>query len=158
MISKERVVNTTNGWSVELRTAKTGTPVSCPIPNELAKHILELDGTTPFWSGKSDAEHATYNWRKIYARVFKAAGVNGHPHMFRHTFAKRLLSQGIPTGYVASLLGNTEKIVHKHHAKWIVERQTAVDKAVRSLWSQSNHVTPALHSRHGTTRTRINKG
>jgi site-specific recombinase XerD len=134
MLGKERIVKNGTGWYVELRRAKTGTAVSCPVPNSLAKSILALDGETPFWSGKSDLEDVTKNWRKIYTKVFEGAGVEGHPHQFRHTAAKRLLVAGLSVSHVATLLANSENIVRKHYAKWIPERQTAFDKAVRSTW------------------------
>jgi site-specific recombinase XerD len=135
MLSKSRVLKTTKGFSVELRRIKTGAVVSCPIPTELAHSILALDNETPFWTGVSDLEHLTSNWRKIYTKIFKAADVvNGHPHRFRHTAAKRLLVKGVPVGFVASILGDSETIVRKHYSKWISERQTAVDDAVRATW------------------------
>jgi integrase len=134
-ISNERVVKTSEGFSVVLRTAKTGVPVSCPIPNNVAKPLLAFPDTTPFWTGKSSAEKCSSNWRKIFSRVFKATGIAGHPHQLRHTFAKRLLVKGVPVGYVASLLGHSKvAITEKHYSKWISERQVVVDKAVRSTW------------------------
>jgi site-specific recombinase XerD len=137
-ISKSKFADDGDGWMVELRTQKTGTSVACPIQSDLAESIMELEGDTPFWSGKSDLEDITKNWRKIYTRIFAAAKIDGHPHQFRHTFAKRLLAKGTPVGYVASLLGNTEEICRKHYAKWISERQTALNKAVRSTWSKAD--------------------
>lgn len=133
-LSKSRVIKNDSGWNLELRRVKTGTAVACPIPNDLAKAFLAFDGDTPFWSGKSDLETLTKNWRKIYTRIFKAAGVDGHPHQFRHTAAKRLLMQGLSVSYVATLLGNTENIVRKHYSKWIPERQHAFDAAIRATW------------------------
>lgn len=130
---KSRIIKSVSGWAVELRRAKTGTAVSCPLMNELAKSILALDGDTPFWSGKSDLEDAAKNWRKIYARIFRAAKVSGgHPHQFRHTTAKRLLVAGVPIGHVPTLLGHSVNICEKHYSKWIPERQTAFEKAIRS--------------------------
>jgi integrase/recombinase XerD len=133
-ISKERIIKSTDGYSVVLQTAKTGVPVSCPLPTDVAKSLLELSDEFPFWTRKSSAEKCASNWRKIFARIFKAAGIDGHPHQFRHTAAKRLLVAGVPVGYVASVLGNSVKICEKHYSKWIVERQHAVDKAVRASW------------------------
>jgi hypothetical protein len=75
MLSKTRVPKNHSGWCVELRRAKTGTAVSCPIPNELGKAFHALKNETPFWTGKSDLHHLTANWRKIYTRIFKAAGI-----------------------------------------------------------------------------------
>jgi site-specific recombinase XerD len=134
MLSKDRVVKNGSGWYVELRRAKTGTAVSCPIPNDLGKTFHDLEGNSPFWSGKSDLEDLTKNWRKIYTKIFKSAGVHGHPHQFRHTTAKRMLVAGLPVSHVATLLGNTEDIVRKHYSKWIPERQTALDNAIKALW------------------------
>jgi integrase len=134
MLSKKQVVKNQSGWYVELRRAKTGTAVSCPIPNELGKLFHSLAGETPFWSGKSDLEDLTKNWRKIFGRVFKTAGVKGHPHQFRHTTAKRLLVAGLPVSHVATLLANSENIVRKSYSKWIPERQAAFDNAIRAVW------------------------
>lgn len=124
-----------SGWYVELRRAKTGTAVSCPIPNDLGKAFHAFEGGTPFWSGKSNLEDLTKNWRKIYTRVFKTAGIDGHPHQFRHTAAKRLLVAGLSVAHVATLLANSETIVRKHYSKWIPERQQAFDSAIRSTWT-----------------------
>ena len=99
---------------MELRRAKTGTAVSCPIPHNLGKAFHVLDGETPFWTGKSDLDHLTKNWRKIYTKIFKAAGIDGHPHQFRHTAAKRSLVAGLSVSHVATLLANSEDIVRKH--------------------------------------------
>jgi site-specific recombinase XerD len=134
MLAKKKVRKEGTGWYVELRRAKTGTAVSCPISNGLAESFQKLDGETPFWSGKSDLEDLTKNWRKIYAKIFKTAGVKGHPHQFRHTTAKRMLVHGLSVAHVATLLGNTEEIVRKHYSKWIPERQKAFDNAVRAIW------------------------
>jgi integrase len=95
---------------------------------------MALDGETPFWTGKSDLEDLTKNWRKIYSKVFKAVGIEGHPHQFRHTCAKRLLVKGIPTAFVATVLGDGEEVVRRHYSKWIPERQEALENAIRSTW------------------------
>jgi len=135
-LPKSKIVKNGTGYNVELRRAKTGSPVACPIPSALAKKFLELEGETPFWTGKSDLHHLTSNWRKIFTRVFTTAKIeNGKPHRFRHTFAKRLLAKGVQIGFVAAALGDSEEIVRKHYSKWIPERQAALEKAIRSTWN-----------------------
>jgi integrase/recombinase XerD len=135
-IEKRRIEKTAEGYSVVLRTAKTGTRVSCPIPDDVAKSILALKDDFPFWTRKSDTEHAAANWRNILSKIFKAAKVKGHPHQFRHTFAKRLLIAGVPVGTLSVLLGHGKvAITEKHYSKWILERQAAVDSAVRASWT-----------------------
>ena len=136
MISKDRIVKTSHGYAATLRTAKTGTAVSCPLPDKLARTILGFEGDTPFWSGTGDLESPAKNWRKVYARIFETAGIPGHPHQFRHTTAKRLLVKGVPIGHVASLLGHSVKICEKHYSKWIPERQHAFEASIRSSWKQ----------------------
>lgn len=134
-IDKSRIENTQEGFSVVLRTAKTGARVSCPIPDGVAKAVLGLDDDYPFWTRKSDMEDAAKNWRKILGKIFKSAGVEGHPHQFRHTFAKRLLIAEVPVGTVSILLGHSKvAITERHYSKWILERQAAVDSAVRGSW------------------------
>jgi len=44
--------------------------------------VEAIPGTHPFWTGESNAEDCAATWRKAYARLFKQAGVNGHPHQF----------------------------------------------------------------------------
>jgi integrase len=88
MLSKSRVLKNGSGWSVELRRAKTGTAVSCPIPNELGKAFHALQRETPFWTGKSDLHHLTANWRKIYTKIFKPQILKGT----RTSFVTRLPS------------------------------------------------------------------
>jgi integrase len=133
-ISKDKIVKDDGDWAVQLRTMKTGTAVVCPIPGDLAKTLHSIEGEHPFWNGVSDVESVPKYWRKLYAEVFKEAGVRGHPHQFRHVFAKRLLVKGTPIGYVAALLGNTEAVCRRNYAKWMPERQRALNKAVKATW------------------------
>jgi integrase len=71
MLSKNKVIKNDTGWYVELRTAKTGTAVSCPIPHNLGKAFHALDGETPFWTGKSDLDHLTKTGERFTRRYSK---------------------------------------------------------------------------------------
>jgi hypothetical protein len=86
-----------------------------------------------FWDGSSTLKSLTNLYRDFYlAPVFNAAKLTGnpHPHQFRHMFATKLLSHGTSVENVAALLGNSPKIVWKHYAAWVAERQEALDQAV----------------------------
>ena len=54
----------------------------CFAEDEGEMRLIRLDA--PFWTGKSDLEDLTKNWRKIFTKIFEAAGVEGHPLQFRH--------------------------------------------------------------------------
>ena len=86
-----------------------------------------------FWDGIITLKSLTNLYRDFYlAPVFKAAKLTGdpHPHQFRHTFATKLLSHGTSVENVAALLGNSPRIVWRHYAAWVKERQEALDQAV----------------------------
>jgi integrase/recombinase XerD len=123
------------GWKVRLRTAKTGTHVYCPIPTNVAKSIVCIPGKHPFWTGESNAEDCAASWRKAFARLFKQAGIDGHIHQFRHTFAKRLLLSGTPMETVSQLLGHRNiQVTQRSYNKWVAERQADLEAIVRNSW------------------------
>jgi len=70
------------------------------------------------YSPQAKLESVTDLWRNHRLKpVFdKAKIAKAHPHRFRHTFAVELLKNGTPAGIVASLLGNSERIVIKHYS------------------------------------------
>jgi site-specific recombinase XerD len=56
------------------------------------------------------------------------------PHRFRHTFARILLQRGVAVRDVADLLGNSEKMVRRHYAAWIPERQQRLTKILQDAF------------------------
>lgn len=141
MIRTDQIIKDKSGYSVVLRTAKTDSKVVCPIQPALAQELL-AHAPHPFWTGHSKVDACTSLWRKVFAGVFAEAGVKGHLHQFRHTFAKRLLISGVPVGLVSVLLGHARvAITEKHYSGWIPERQAALTEAVRQSWTG----TPTAH-------------
>jgi integrase len=123
------------GWKVELRTAKTSTEVYCPVPDDGAEAVLALPSEHPFWTGQSNAEDCAATWRKSFAKLFKLAGIEGTPHQFRHTLAKRTLVSGVPIALVSQVLGHRKtEVTQRHYNKWVPERQTKLEEAVRNTW------------------------
>jgi hypothetical protein len=51
-------------------------------------------------------------------------------HRFRDMFAVQLLNAGATLETVAVLLGNSVKIVEKHHGPWVQNRQDQLDEAL----------------------------
>jgi integrase/recombinase XerD len=73
--------------------------------------------------------------RRTIERVCAAAGVDGHPHRFRDTFAVRLREKGVHMDQVSILLGHTSvKTTEKYYAPWVRSRQRLLDEAVATLF------------------------
>ena len=55
---------------------------------------------------------------KLFEELHSRTGIKAHPHLFRHTFATRLLQMGYPDQYVQQLLGHrsisTTKDIYSH--------------------------------------------
>jgi integrase len=135
VITRDKFVNDKTGWKLELRTAKTSTAVYCPIPDKVAEAVLGIPGEHPFWTGKSNTEDCAATWRKSFAKLFKLAVIEGTPHQFRHTLAKRMLVSGVPIALVSQVLGHRKtEVTQRHYNKWVPERQTKLEEAVRNTW------------------------
>jgi len=98
-------------WRVFLYTQKTGQGVYIPLSAEIAEEIemtwMEIDeilktlrgeryNSLPdyiFWSGVGNIKSAVGDWQRSLRTLFELAGLKGHAHMFRDTFAVDLLEK-----------------------------------------------------------------
>ena len=136
-LRRDRVVD----GKLLLYTAKTGTPVYCPLPDFVIAELQKSVGTSPdyfFWSGEGKPKSCVGDWQRSLKKLFQIAGVpDGHAHRFRHTFSIDLLLAGVPLDRVATLLGHTNsKITEKHYAPWVRARQEQLEADVRRVWEQ----------------------
>lgn len=131
-----------------LYTQKTGVPIWIPLPDFVVEAIEEVrKGDYYFWSGNGNIKSATSAWDRTFRRVTKRAGVKGHFHMFRDTFAVSLLEKGVPLEDVQILLGHSSiKVTEKHYAPWVRSRQERLEEKVRRTWEEP---TPKLKVVHG---------
>lgn len=125
------------GNEVFLRAQKNGGDVFAYIPDWLRDRLearAERCGPRPFLIGKSERlETETDLWRRRINRVFELAGhfeERPTPHRFRHTFARILLQRGVSAADVAELLGDDEKTIREHYARWVPERQARLTRIV----------------------------
>jgi integrase/recombinase XerD len=128
------------GNKLLLRTEKTGTPVFCPIPPDVADLLRNTENSNPaffFWSGTSTAKSAYGDWWRTYDSIFTEANIGKkcHPHMFRDTFAVGLLLSGVPIEQVSMLLGHKSiRVTEKHYSPWVSARQEQLEASVQKSW------------------------
>ncbi len=136
-LSTDRIV----GNRLFLYTAKTGTPVSCILP-DFVIHALEVSPRSSdryfFWTGESKLHTAIGKWQRRLGNLFRLAGVSGgHAHRFRDTFAVELLLAGVPLERVSVLLGHQNiRVTEKHYAPWVRSRQEQLEADLARAWSQ----------------------
>lgn len=121
---------------IHTRQEKTGQPVYVPIPPFVVEALEKVKGGEYFfWSGKGKPYTITNNWRKYLSWLFKRSGVKGaRSHRFRDSFSVSLLLKGVSVENVATLLGNSPRVVIKHYSPWIAERQRKLEEAVKGTW------------------------
>lgn len=119
-----------HGNDVFLRAKKNGGDVYAFLPSWLLDRLndrAKKHGNRPFIVGRSErVDTITDTWRRKINEAFALAGQfeeTPTPHRFRHTFARILLQRGVPVADVADLLGDEEKTVRTHYARWVPERQ-----------------------------------
>ncbi|HEV2196056.1 MAG TPA: tyrosine-type recombinase/integrase [Candidatus Acidoferrum sp.] len=141
-----------------LYTAKTGTPVYCPLPPFVMEALNAIPERTAyfFWTGNSTPKTAASVWQESLKRLFILAGVpDGHAHRFRDTFSVELLLAGVPIERVSILLGHQSvRITEKHYAPWVRERQEQLEADVRRTW-QAPEPKRRVHGGYTEKRARV---
>jgi integrase/recombinase XerD len=126
------------GGRLYLRTAKTGTDVSIPLPPETLTALAAIphESTYYFWTGKSKKTTLVKDWDFVLRKLFILSGVvGGHSHRLRHTFSVNLLQAGVSIESVATLLGHRSiRITERHYAAWVQERQNKLELDVQKAW------------------------
>ncbi len=134
-------MNRLKGNEVFLRAKKNGGDVFTIFPSWLVEKLqnrAKVHGPRPFVVGRSDRlATVTDMWRRKINSVFALAGSfeeTPTPHRFRHTFARILLQRGVPVADVADLLGDDEKTVREHYARWVPERQARLTRILQEAF------------------------
>lgn len=125
-----------NLYRIVTSRQKTGTHVSVPIPNDVAREVLNVLNGNPkyvFWDGTGDPESLP----KYFQREFRLqVAIEGfHPHRLRDTFAVDLLSKGVTLENVSKLLGHqSTRTTERSYAPWVKARQDKLDESVTGTW------------------------
>ena len=130
-----------HGNEVFLRAKKNGGDVFTYIPDWLRDRLIaraKRYGRKPFLiSNAKNLDSIIETWREQLDKVFEMADIGEEratPHRFRHTFARILLQNGVPVADVADLIGDDEKTVSEHFARWVPERQARLTKILKDAF------------------------
>lgn len=141
-----------HGNEVFLHAKKNGGDVFTYIPDWLRDRLIARAtrcGSKPFLiSNAKNLDSVIETWRTQLGKVFRMAGIQDErttPHRFRHTFARILLQNGVPVADVAELIGDDEKTVREHYARWVPERQARLTKILKETF----HTKPKLTAIQG---------
>lgn len=136
------------GNAVFLRAKKNGGDVFMLIPDWLRDRLQDRArqyGRQPFLIGQTKRLDTVIDtWRRHLGQVFALADVGtepASPHRFRHTFARILLEKGVPVADVADLLGDDERTVRKHYARWVPERQARLTRILEEAFRDKPKLT-----------------
>ena len=121
-----------------LYTQKTGKPVRIPLPESVLTALADCDEGDGFyfWGRTGTLKSRVTEWQERLKKVAVIAGIKGRgfAHRCRDTFSVDLLSHGVPIEVVAAILGNSVKVVERHYAPWVQQRQDALEAAVKGTW------------------------
>jgi len=132
-----------NTQECAIRRTKTGKKVNTWITPELLGRLRKLAaerGPQPFITQSRDPQQAGDAWRERLGKVFFEAGpfpFKATPHIFRHTFCRIHLANGVSVNDVADLVGDTPEMIRKHYGEWVPERQERLSKAIREAHLRS---------------------
>jgi integrase len=132
--ARERLIDS----KLFLYQAKTGTPVYCPLPSMVVAALAQVKGLNPkyfFWTGNGKPKSAVADAQRSFRKLFGLAEVDGHPHMFRDTFAVELLKAGVSLESVSMLLGHASiKVTEKHYKPWVKTLQQKLEADAMKAW------------------------
>jgi integrase/recombinase XerD len=119
---------------LSLRTAKTGTEVRVPLPEEVVEALQGVGQPNGYysWSGTSTKKSCVGDYQRAFKKLYELAEVeNGHAHRWRDTFAVELLLSRVDIADVPTLLGHQSiKITEKFYSAWVVARQEQLERTV----------------------------
>jgi hypothetical protein len=103
-------------WSVMVYQKKTGDPVYCPIPPDVAEALRTIPASQKgntndkyfFWTGSGLPKTIVSNWQRSYGNLFRLTALKepgGEPKRCPPAYAARYIRRRIPSGWHAPRRG-----------------------------------------------------
>jgi integrase/recombinase XerD len=144
-------------WSVMVYQKKTGDPVYCPIPPDVAEALRTIPASQKgntndkyfFWTGAGLPKTIVSNWQRSYGKLFRLVALKEpggqpkrcHPHMLRDTFAVESLLAGMRLEELSTILGHSSvRITERHYMPWVRARQASLNQSVMESWAKQGKV------------------
>ncbi|BDA70007.1 putative integrase/recombinase [Calothrix sp. PCC 7716] len=134
-----RIVRRINPYSVRVKGQERVIPVNPELlqmyNNYLIYEYPEVESNYVFiniWSGEIGQPIHPKVINTIFSRLSKKTNIKVHPHLFRHTYATRLLKAGYSPDRVKHLLGHTSikttldiysHVVHENDLREVVKQE-----------------------------------
>jgi integrase len=131
--------------------------VYCPLP-PVVDALADVKGPNAkyfFWTGNGKTKSAVADAQRSFRKLFELAEVEGHPHMFRDTFAVELLKHGVSLETVSLLLGHASiKVTEKHYKPWVKTLRDKLEADAMKAWPQVARQKTRRRSRQRRASTR----
>jgi integrase/recombinase XerD len=130
------------GQSIKSERSKTGKKFSVLIPEWLVNRLESLPNNDPhhfFWHRRTDGsklKSIVTLYGGWFGDVFKMAGITGHSHQLRHSFATYHLSRAVSVERVAEWMGDSPAEVRRTYEHWITERTELSEQEMRASWEK----------------------
>jgi integrase/recombinase XerD len=133
------------GQHIHNQRHKTEKEFFVPIPQWVADLLRAVHNDDPeyfFWhlhrSGSKRVRRASIVsiFGEQFRDVCQAAGIVGHSHMLRHSFASYHIANGISIDRVAEWLGHDPAETKKTYSHWVPERNEMSIAAMRESWAK----------------------
>jgi Phage integrase family len=135
-----------SGNRLFLYTQQTGVRVHTIVPEFVATALERTPRASEkyhFWTGRGLIESAVRSWQTRLRKLFKLAGLTGHSHRFRDTFAVELLMARVPIERASILLGyRSVRVTDTHYNPWVYDRQQQLEADLGRAWARDPTVMP----------------
>ena len=127
---------------IKVEKTKSGKVRHIPIEDDLFKQILNLknkDGQSPFVFFNPETKQPYQDMKTGFKRACRISGIEGlRFHDLRHTFATRLVANGVDIETVRDLLGHHSIVITQRYTHSSDERKR---KAIETLSKKSDKTT-----------------